>query len=92
MPLVSNQLVRLSHTVGCCGPQCGVVSAGVISIASGRLEGFEGCAVPTYHHFVRVDQACSQRAFAQSFDDHSSTGSNIVAFTFHVGDNMILAA
>eukprot|EP00983_Pelagomonas_calceolata_P022742 716133-Pelagomonas_calceolata.AAC.1 len=27
MPLVHNQLVGLSHAVGCCGPQCGVVSA-----------------------------------------------------------------
>eukprot|EP00983_Pelagomonas_calceolata_P034905 1093640-Pelagomonas_calceolata.AAC.1 len=27
VPLVNMELVRLSHTVGCCGPQCGAVSA-----------------------------------------------------------------
>eukprot|EP00983_Pelagomonas_calceolata_P052914 1143067-Pelagomonas_calceolata.AAC.1 len=39
---------------------------------------------------VHVNQACSTRAFAKSFDDHSS--SNIAAFNFHAGDDMILAA
>eukprot|EP00983_Pelagomonas_calceolata_P041279 1137999-Pelagomonas_calceolata.AAC.7 len=55
MPLLYIQIVGVRYTVGCCGPRCGVVSAayrmmGVISIASGRLEGYEGCAAPTHHH------------------------------------------
>eukprot|EP00983_Pelagomonas_calceolata_P128314 1161499-Pelagomonas_calceolata.AAC.11 len=40
--------------------------------------------------YVHVKQACSPRAFAKSLDDHSS--SNIVAFSLHAGDDMILAA
>eukprot|EP00983_Pelagomonas_calceolata_P027047 850523-Pelagomonas_calceolata.AAC.1 len=34
-----------------------------------------------------VGQACSQRAFAKSFNDHSSN--NVVASSFHAGDDMI---
>eukprot|EP00983_Pelagomonas_calceolata_P083938 1156258-Pelagomonas_calceolata.AAC.3 len=45
---------------------------------------------PIITPYVRVIQACFQRAFAKSFDDHYS--SNIVAFSFHAGDYMILAA
>eukprot|EP00983_Pelagomonas_calceolata_P077561 1153918-Pelagomonas_calceolata.AAC.3 len=36
--------------------------------------------------YVCVNQACSLRAFAKSFDDHSS--SNFVAFNFHAGDHL----
>eukprot|EP00983_Pelagomonas_calceolata_P062297 1147234-Pelagomonas_calceolata.AAC.1 len=39
---------------------------------------------------VHVHQACPPGAFAKSFDDHSS--SSIVVFSFHAGDDMILAA
>eukprot|EP00983_Pelagomonas_calceolata_P044097 1139155-Pelagomonas_calceolata.AAC.2 len=42
---------------------------------------------PIFTSYVHVNQACSPRAFAKSFDDHSS--SNIVAFKFHAGDDMI---
>eukprot|EP00983_Pelagomonas_calceolata_P050711 1142096-Pelagomonas_calceolata.AAC.2 len=39
--------------------------------------------------YVNVNQACSPRAFAKSFCDHSS--SNIMAFSLHIRDDMILA-
>eukprot|EP00983_Pelagomonas_calceolata_P086344 1156740-Pelagomonas_calceolata.AAC.4 len=44
---------------------------------------------PIITHYVHVNQACSPGAFAKSFDDHSS---NIVAFCFHAGDGVALAA
>eukprot|EP00983_Pelagomonas_calceolata_P043826 1139054-Pelagomonas_calceolata.AAC.5 len=40
--------------------------------------------------YVHVSQACSPRALAKSFCNHSS--SSILAFSFHAGDDMILAA
>eukprot|EP00983_Pelagomonas_calceolata_P081165 1155454-Pelagomonas_calceolata.AAC.1 len=40
--------------------------------------------------YVHVNQACSPRAFVRALNDHSS--SNIVAFNFHAGDDMMLAA
>eukprot|EP00983_Pelagomonas_calceolata_P057490 1145084-Pelagomonas_calceolata.AAC.2 len=42
------------------------------------------------HRSEPVNQACFPRAFTKSFGEHSS--SNIVAFNFHAGDDMILAA
>eukprot|EP00983_Pelagomonas_calceolata_P047319 1140579-Pelagomonas_calceolata.AAC.3 len=82
--------------------EVGLASQGAVSVAEGRLnvrldllkqlETMErGCTVPIYHHsYVRVNQACFLRAFAKSFDDHSS--SNVVAFSFHVGIDMSLEA
>eukprot|EP00983_Pelagomonas_calceolata_P047517 1140688-Pelagomonas_calceolata.AAC.2 len=54
--------------------------------------GFGGCAAPNCHHFLRlcVICGCSPRAFTKSFDDHSS--GNIVAFSFHAGNDIMLAA
>eukprot|EP00983_Pelagomonas_calceolata_P122487 1160913-Pelagomonas_calceolata.AAC.7 len=40
--------------------------------------------------YVHVNQACSPRGLTKSFVGHSS--SNIVAFNFHAGDDMVLAA
>eukprot|EP00983_Pelagomonas_calceolata_P054270 1143635-Pelagomonas_calceolata.AAC.1 len=45
---------------------------------------------PIITSYVCVNQACSPRALAKGFDDHSS--GNVVAFSFHAGDDMILAA
>eukprot|EP00983_Pelagomonas_calceolata_P101883 1158746-Pelagomonas_calceolata.AAC.9 len=36
---------------------------------------------------VSVNQACSPRAFAKSFDDHSS--SNVMVLNFHAGDDRV---
>jgi hypothetical protein len=40
--------------------------------------------------YVCVDQACPYRAFAEGFCNHSAC--NVMAFSSHVGDDMILAA
>eukprot|EP00983_Pelagomonas_calceolata_P072931 1151938-Pelagomonas_calceolata.AAC.3 len=45
---------------------------------------------PIITPYVRVNQACSQRAFAKSSDDQPS--SSIVESSFHAGDDVILAA
>eukprot|EP00983_Pelagomonas_calceolata_P029734 931785-Pelagomonas_calceolata.AAC.2 len=39
---------------------------------------------------MSVNQACSPRALAKSFCNHSA--SNIMTYSFHVGNDMILAA
>eukprot|EP00983_Pelagomonas_calceolata_P046891 1140377-Pelagomonas_calceolata.AAC.13 len=82
----------------------GCVCCEVISIASGRLEVILDLLgnflrkrdlkvvlrQPITTPYVHVYQACPPRAFVKSFDDRSS--SNIVAISFHAGDDMTSTA
>eukprot|EP00983_Pelagomonas_calceolata_P020997 659706-Pelagomonas_calceolata.AAC.1 len=48
MPLVYIQLVGLPHAFGCCGPQCGVVSAAqhmMVCLSEQEVEGEEGVGI-----------------------------------------------
>eukprot|EP00983_Pelagomonas_calceolata_P108147 1159422-Pelagomonas_calceolata.AAC.4 len=82
------QLVGLSHASSCAGPLRKKETKMWVWHGRGGL----GVVLrrPIITSFVCVDQICSPRTFAKSFDDHSS--SNIVALSLHAGDDMVLAA